>query len=124
MMDGGSSEQGGRRAMAQLLATEPPPTAVFCANDSMTVGALRALREAGLQVPGDIALVCFDDFPWADAFEPALTTVAQPCFAIGARAIQLLVRRMKDPGAPHQTCLLYTSPRQRDRTRYRMPCSA
>ncbi len=106
MMDGGSSEQGGRRAMAQLLATEPPPTAVFCANDSMTVGALRALREAGLQVPGDIALVCFDDFPWADAFEPALTTVAQPCFAIGARAIQLLVRRMKDPGAPHQTLRL------------------
>lgn len=103
---GHSSEQGARRAMNTLLAMRPRPRAVFCANDAMTVGALRALRAAGLSVPDDMAMVCFDDFPWADVFEPALTTVAQPCFAIGARAIQLLIRRMKDPDVAYQTLRL------------------
>ena len=106
IVDGNSTEQGGRRAMAQLLAQQPPPTGVFIGNDSMTIGALRALREAGVEVPGQMALVCFDDFPWADVFHPRLTTIAQPSFAIGARAVQLLVRRLSDPQAPAQTLRL------------------
>ncbi len=106
IVDGSSTEQGGRRAMAQLLAMQPTPTAVFVANDSMTIGALRALREAGLDVPGQMALVCFDDFPWGDVFLPRLTAIAQPSFAIGARAVQLLVRRLGDPQAPAQTLRL------------------
>lgn len=106
MVLGGSSEAGGRRAMAELLARPDRPTAVFSASDSMTVGALRALSESDLRVPDDLALVAFDEFPWGDVFEPRLTTVAQPCFAIGARAIQMLRRRLEDPSVPPQTLRL------------------
>lgn len=106
LVAGRSTESGGRRAMAQLLSLPEPPTAVFSAQDSMTVGGLRAIGEAGLRIPDDIALVAFDEFPWGDVFEPRLTTVAQPCFAIGARAIQLLRRRLEDPSVPPQTLRL------------------
>ncbi|GAB96867.1 LacI family transcriptional regulator [Kineosphaera limosa] len=106
VVSGGSTEQGGRRAMAQLLASGPAPTGVFISNDSMSIGALRALQEAGISVPGQMAVVCFDDFPWGDVFHPRLTTIAQPSFAIGARAVQLLVRRLSDPQAPAQTLRL------------------
>ncbi len=106
MVCGGSTESGGRRAMLELLGHPDPPTAAFSASDSMTVGALRGLREAGLKVPDDLAMVAFDEFPWGDVFEPRLTTVAQPCFAIGARAIQMLRRRLEDPSVPPQTLRL------------------
>ena len=106
VVDGNSTEQGGRRAMAQLLTVRPTPTAVFVGNDAMTIGALRALQEAGIDVPGQMAMVCFDDFPWADVFQPRLTAIAQPSFAIGARAVQLLMRRISDPQAPVQTLRL------------------
>lgn len=111
---GHSTEQGGRRAMSQLLALQPAPTAVFVGNDSMTIGALRALQEAGVQVPGQMAVVCFDDFPWGDVFSPRLTAIAQPSFAIGARAVQLLVRRISDPQAPAQTLRLAGEVTHRD----------
>lgn len=106
LVGGGSTESGGRRAMAELLSRPDRPTAVFSAQDSMTVGALRALREADLRVPDDMAIVAFDEFPWGDVFEPRLTTVAQPCFALGARAIQMLRRRLQDPSVPPQTLRL------------------
>lgn len=106
VVDGDSTEQGGRRAMMALLATKPAPTGVFVTNDVMTMGALRALQDAGLEIPRDMALVCFDDLPWGDVFSPRLTTIAQPSFAIGARAVQLLVRRISDPNAPAQTLRL------------------
>ncbi len=106
IVDGDSTENGGRQAMSTLLQLDPRPTGVFIGNDTMTIGALRALRQAGLSIPGEMALVCFDDFPWADVFEPRLTTVAQPSFAIGARAVQLLTRRLQDPKAPAQTLRL------------------
>lgn len=106
VVDGDSTEQGGRRAMMALLAAKPRPTGVFIANDSMTMGALRAMQDAGVDVPGDMAVVCFDDLPWGDVVSPRLTTIAQPSFAIGARAVQLLVRRIADPQAPAQTLRL------------------
>lgn len=107
VVDGDSTEMQGRRAMLQLLALKGRrPTAVFVANDSMTLGALRALREEGILIPRDLALVCFDDLPWADIVEPRITSVAQPSFAMGARAVQLLHRRMLDSSVPPQTLRL------------------
>ncbi|MFI5734952.1 LacI family DNA-binding transcriptional regulator [Kribbella sp. NPDC051587] len=97
---GNSSTAGGRTATAELLRLAHRPTALFAANGAMTIGAMTTLQSAGLRVPEDVALVAFDDFPWADLFTPAPTTVAQPSAAIGARAVQLLVRRMEDPDAP------------------------
>ncbi|MGW3811067.1 LacI family DNA-binding transcriptional regulator [Micromonospora sp. NPDC005113] len=106
VIDGESTSAGGRRAMLALLDLDRPPTAVFTANNNMTIGALGALRAAGVRVPEDLALVAFDDFPWTELFSPGLTTVAQPSAAIGARAVQLLLRRMADEDAPTQTVRL------------------
>jgi len=62
-----------------------------------TVGAMRAIRARGLRVPQDISIVGFDDFEWADCFEPRLTLVAQPCEEIGRRAAILLMERIAAP---------------------------
>jgi LacI family transcriptional regulator len=77
-----------------------PPTALIVANNQMTIGAMRALREAGLSVPTDIALAAFDDFDWADLFEPRLTTIAQPHQELAAQAVDLIVTRIADPDQP------------------------
>jgi len=103
---GSSSSEGGRKAAWELLDLPEPPTAVFAANNNMTIGALAAFRAAGVKVPRDLAVAAFDDFAWADLFSPGLTTVAQPSAAIGARAVQLLLRRMNDPGSPPQAIRL------------------
>lgn len=99
VVGGCSTDAGGRRAMRTLMSRTAPPTAVFVANDAMTMGALRALQEMGLRAPQDVAMVCFDDPPWGDLCDPPLTAVAQPTFAMGARAVQLLARRLGDPAA-------------------------
>jgi LacI family transcriptional regulator len=106
IVDGASTSEGGRKAALALLDHPEPPTAVFAANNNMTIGVLAAFRAAGVRVPRDLAVTAFDDFAWADLFSPGLTTVAQPSTAIGARAVQLLLRRMTDPDAPPQTIRL------------------
>ncbi|MFJ9632833.1 LacI family DNA-binding transcriptional regulator [Streptomyces sp. NPDC101175] len=94
---GDSESAAAERATATLLALAAPPTALVTANNAMTIGALRALRERGLSVPGDLALCCFDDFVWADLFEPRLTAIAQPSKEIAAEAVRLLLERLAAP---------------------------
>ncbi|MET9257101.1 LacI family DNA-binding transcriptional regulator [Streptomyces sp. NPDC003717] len=103
---GDSEAAGGERATAALLTLAEPPTALVTANDAMTLGALRALRDRGLSVPGDIALCCFDDFPWADLLTPRLTAVAQPGRDLGATAVRLLLERLAAPDRPARTVRL------------------
>lgn len=103
---GNSESAGAERATASLLALGPAPTALVTANNAMTIGALRALRERGLSVPGDIALCCFDDFAWADLFSPRLTAIAQPSREIGARAVRVLLDRLAAPDGPARTVRL------------------
>ncbi|MFD0314266.1 LacI family DNA-binding transcriptional regulator [Streptomyces flavalbus] len=103
---GDSEAAGAERATAALLALADPPTALVTANNAMTIGALRALRDRGLSVPGDIALCCFDDFAWADLFTPRLTAVAQPSRALGAEAVRLLLDRLATPDRPTRTVRL------------------
>jgi LacI family transcriptional regulator len=99
LLRGGSSDaEPARGATAQLLQMPDPPTALIVANNQMTIGAMRALRDAGLSVPGDVALGAFDDFDWADLFEPRLTTIAQPHRELAAKAVDLMVSRIGDPG--------------------------
>jgi LacI family transcriptional regulator len=101
LLRGGSSDaEPARGATAQLLEMPDPPTALIVANNKMTIGAMRALRDAGLSVPGDIALVAFDDFAWADLFEPRLTTIAQPHQELAAKAVELITSRIDDPDQP------------------------
>jgi LacI family transcriptional regulator len=63
----------------------------------MTIGVMRALREADLRVPEDIALVAFDDFEWADLFHPRLTTIAQATTELGEQAVTMLLSRLANP---------------------------
>ncbi|MFE7169600.1 LacI family DNA-binding transcriptional regulator [Streptomyces sp. NPDC057616] len=103
---GDSESAGAERATAELLSLPAPPTALVTANNAMTIGALRALRDRGLSVPGDLALCCFDDFAWADLFSPRLTAVAQPSREIGAEAVRVLLERLASPGRPARTLRL------------------
>ncbi|MFI5682746.1 LacI family DNA-binding transcriptional regulator [Streptomyces sp. NPDC051636] len=106
VVSGNSESAGAERATAALLALTPAPTALLTANNAMTIGALRALRERGLSVPEDIALCCFDDFAWADLFSPRLTAIAQPSREIGAQAVRVLLDRLAAPAAPARTVRL------------------
>jgi LacI family transcriptional regulator len=101
--EGRSETDSAARATASLLDRPDRPTAIITANNSMTIGAMQALQEAGLRVPDDVALVGFDDFPWADWFSPRLTVIAQPFTEIGAKATQLLLRRIADPATEPET---------------------
>ncbi len=101
ILDGDFSEDGGHRAMQSLLDGPQPPTAVFAANDVMAMGALVAIREAGLGVPEDVAVVGFDDIPAAGLITPRLTTVAQFQENLGVRAAEMLLERL-DGSAPEQ----------------------
>jgi DNA-binding LacI/PurR family transcriptional regulator len=78
----------------QRLAADPAVTAVFCANDHMALGLLRALHEAGRQVPGEVSVVGFDDIPETSYFMPLLTTVRQDFSELGRLSLQLLVERL------------------------------
>jgi LacI family transcriptional regulator len=103
---GDSTVEGGRRALHSLLMRTPRPTALITGNNLMTIGALGALREAGLRAPEDVALAGFDDFDWAEFATPALTVMAQPASDIGRVAVDLLMRRLSNPIAPKRTLRL------------------
>lgn len=77
-----------------ILSLTSPPTALITGNNMTTIGAVRAIRERGVSIPGDLSLAGFDDFEWADCFEPRLTLVAQPCTEIGRQAAALLRARI------------------------------
>ena len=85
---------GGHRAAIHLLSLKVPPTAIFCANDLMALGALDACRERGKHIPGDVAIVGFDDIDAARMVSPALTTVTNPAYETGLLAGVLLRERM------------------------------
>lgn len=102
-------EAGGRRAMRALLDQERRPDAVFVANQSMAVGALQVIDEAGLEIPNDIGIVSFDDMSWSTLLRPPLTAVAQPAYDLGVESARMLLRRLEGySGAPQVITLLPT----------------
>lgn len=94
------TEEGGYRAMQRLLAARPRPEGVFCGNDLMAVGALRAARGAPLRVPDDVGIIGFDDVPIATLVDPPLTTVHQPIVCLGATAASLLIDMLEGNAQP------------------------
>ena len=104
--EGDFTQAGGYTAMQKLLPHRPD--AVFAANDNMALGALRAIREAGLRVPEDIALVGFDDVPFAAGTDPALTTIRQPIQRAGSVAAETLVALIGDRELPPRRIVLPT----------------
>lgn len=87
--------EGGKTAALQALAQSPRPTAMLALGNLIALGAMQALRESGLHVPGDLSLITFDEQPWAALLRPALTTVAQPIDDIGDRAMALLFSQLE-----------------------------
>jgi LacI family transcriptional regulator len=98
---GNFTEAEGYRAAQQIIAMAPRPTAVFASNDSMAIGAMSALREAGLKVPHDIAVAGFDDIPISKYIRPPLTSVHVDIAELGAHAMQCIVNAI-DAKNTHQ----------------------
>jgi DNA-binding LacI/PurR family transcriptional regulator len=89
--------EGGYRAMKTLMANPDRPTAVLIANNVMTLGALQYVNEQALEIPCDIAVIGYDDMPWAASLRPPLTVVAQPDYEIGVLAARLMLDRIREP---------------------------
>ncbi len=95
-VDPAFDEQGGFRAMQVILRDPQRPTAVFAANDMMAIGAIMALREAGMSVPDDMAVMGFDDVFTARVLTPALSTINQFQHAMGQVAARMMLQRLSD----------------------------
>jgi LacI family transcriptional regulator len=99
MVTGDFSQEGGYLAMQHVLALPQRPGAIFVASDTMAIGALRAIHEAGVAVPEEIAIVGFDDLPSSVFANPPLTTIHQPIAELGVAAVKLLIDQFERPEA-------------------------
>ncbi len=96
------SLSGGRDSIKKLLSLPSPPTAVFCSNDYIALGAIKGAREAGLTLPDELSIVGFDDMQTASYMVPALTTIRQPAHEMGQRAAKLLLQLIEKRSKPVQ----------------------
>lgn len=87
--------ESGYRSGCNLLGLANPPTAVFCCNNSMTLGLMRALGELDIPCPERMSVLGFDDFEWAASFRPKLSAVAQPTYEMGRLATEILIRKIQ-----------------------------
>ncbi len=106
IVDGDFTEASGYYAMMQLLTARPD--AVFAASDTMAIGAMRAIREAGLSIPNDIALVGFDDLPLATFPTPQLTTVRQRVYQFGFQAVEIVIDLIENGIEPPRRVIMDT----------------
>jgi LacI family transcriptional regulator len=106
MVQGEFTESSGHYAMRRLLPAKPD--AVFVASDSMAFGAMRAVNEAGLKVPRDVAVVGFDDLPITAPSLPSLTTVRQPVLQFGTLAVEILIDVIENGLQPPRRVTLTT----------------
>ncbi|MCA0457918.1 MAG: LacI family transcriptional regulator [Chloroflexi bacterium] len=100
IMPGNWSVPGGYKAMVDILALPSIPPAVVAANDQMAFGAIRAIQDAGLRVPEDIAVVGYDDDEFAKVANPTITTVNLPLFEMGQVAATNLLKQLHGEAAP------------------------
>ena len=104
--EGDFSESGGYIAMLRLL--QYTPDAVFAASDMMAIGAMRALREANLRIPEDVAVIGFDDIPASARTEPPLTTIHQSASSMGMMAVETLIDIIDHPGSETRHIIIAT----------------
>jgi DNA-binding LacI/PurR family transcriptional regulator len=100
LADGGFRRDEAQVSVTALLRSEFAVSALVVANNLMTLGALAAIRECGLRVPDDIAVISVDNPPWAELLAPPLTVLAQPIRAMATRAVELLTRRIRGERFP------------------------
>lgn len=108
IVEGDFFHESGYRAMQQLLALPTPPDAVTCASDAMAAAAIAAIEEAGLNVPGDIAVTGFDDADFAQAMIPSLTTLRQDALGMGSAAAEAVLRMLSDSNSSPSVVLIPT----------------
>ncbi|GAA4658644.1 LacI family DNA-binding transcriptional regulator [Arthrobacter cryoconiti] len=102
------NREDAERGVARMLALPCRPTALFATEADATIGALNAIRRAGLGYPRDISLIGFDDNPWAGVIDPPLTMVSQPMLELGQRAAEQLINRIDGNRAEHSVDVLST----------------
>jgi LacI family transcriptional regulator, galactose operon repressor len=107
IVDGGFQDHTGYEAMKTLLKVTPVPDGVFCYNDPVAIGAMKALREAGLNVPDDVAIVGAGNVHYSDALAVPLTTIDQKTREIGARAAELLLEQIELKRPPRPSKVLF-----------------
>lgn len=93
----GLAFEDGRACVVELLGSEVRPDAIFAVSDTLAIGAMRGLRDAGLSVPRDVSVVGFDNIPISMMVEPQLTTVEQPMKQLGETAARLLLKHLREP---------------------------
>jgi LacI family transcriptional regulator len=108
VVHGDFSLASGHDMTQDLMQLDPRPTAIFAANNFLAIGAQHAIEEMELNVPEDVALVGLDDLPTEMVTFPFLTVAAQPAEEMGRRAVELLVRRIKEPEGEPEEILLPT----------------
>ena len=96
IIEGDYSVKSGSQAAYTLLKPTTPPTAIFCFNDEMAIGAIHQIKEMGLKVPEDISVAGFDDISFAEFCDPPLTTVSQPAEDFGSRAMSMIYDVIND----------------------------
>lgn len=102
-----SDYASGSEEMTNLLDLKSPPTAVFAANNLLTLGALKTIHSRGLNIPDDISIIGFDDMYWSDSLNPPLTAVHQSGYDIGYKATEILVEKIKNRGPAHCTQVVF-----------------
>ena len=105
-VEGDFSAESGIRATESLFARGERFTAIFCSNDEMAFGAIRAIKARGLRVPEDVSVVGFDDIRLARYWDPPLTTIAQPMADIGREAMSLLIEILNGADIPPRKRML------------------
>ncbi|WP_025689232.1 LacI family DNA-binding transcriptional regulator [Paenibacillus zanthoxyli] len=90
--------ESGYKSGMELFAQADRPTAVCCVSDMVAIGAIRAAEDSGVSVPEDVSIMGFDDIPIAGAYRPALTTIHQPVYDLGAGSAQMLLKQIREKG--------------------------
>jgi DNA-binding LacI/PurR family transcriptional regulator len=102
------SERGGYMAMRALLECPGAPTGVFIASLGQALGALAAVRDLGLRVPGELSIVCHDDDPVCEFLDPPLSAISMPLHELGASAVDMLIEQIE--GGPPRDLVVATAP--------------
>ena len=106
VLEKGYSFSDGKEALDHLLHLPSPPTAVFCGNDVLAIGAMVQAKESGLKIPRDLSIVGFDDMEISAFYDPPLTTVAVPAYEMGRIAAKILIENIRgESPAPQQHVL-------------------
>jgi len=108
VLEKGYTFADGKEAMARMLQLPSPPTAIFCGNDILAIGAIVCAKEKGMQVPRDLSVVGFDDMEISAYYDPPLTTMAVPAYEMGQLAAKILIANIRGESKPPLQYILET----------------